>query len=60
MSDHVITVPDRIWEWAQRKSGKSIPAGFLRDVLYGAWADDLEATHHPIATVNGAVLQVEG
>ena len=64
MSDHVVTVPDRIWEWAQRKSGKTVPAGFLRDVLYGAWADDIEsASRMPVeviaASTNGHDVEHE-
>lgn len=33
---HTIEVPDSIWEWAQRKSGRQNPASFLRELLHDA------------------------
>ena len=41
---HVIDVPDIIWEWAQRKSGKINPASWIREhCLYHVMIEDIGA-----------------
>lgn len=37
---HQIQIPDRVWEWAQNKSGADRPATYLRELLYEAMIAD--------------------
>ena len=40
--NHTIDVPDIIWEWAQRKSGKVNPASWIREnCLYSTMISDI-------------------
>lgn len=42
---HVIDVPDIIWDWAQRKSGKTNPASWIREnCLYSTMIEDIAET----------------
>src|SRR5215212_9366246 len=39
---HSIDVPDLIWEWAQRKYQKKVPATDLRNLLHTAMIEDIQ------------------
>lgn len=50
----VVTAPDPIWSWAQRKSGKINPASYLREVWWAALIADVEgAAESPAPAVAG-------
>jgi len=50
---HVVTVPDYIWEWAQRETGFIKPTTFLRNCLSQAMIDHIQQdAAEPVAPVD--------
>lgn len=45
---HTIEVPDLVWDWAARETGKNKPATFLRDLLTEKMMEKVRSTPaHP-------------
>lgn len=43
MSKHQIEVPDEVWTWARKQTGRTNPASFLRDLLWSALIQNVSA-----------------